>query len=79
MRKLVAMWVLSLVVAGVLSAIATAQVNRQTPRVVSGADLGFRVNGQDRNTGKPVGVLVIRINGEWVEVSPGVSAFPATH
>ena len=79
MPKLVAMWVVSLVVVAALSAAVTAQVNRQGPRIVSGADLGFRVEGQEITTGKPVGVLVIRVNGEWLEVGSGVRTVPATH
>lgn len=77
MRKPVVMWALSLVVVAVLSSMLTAQTSRQ-PRVVSGADLGFRVEGQDRLTGRPLGVLVIRINGEWVEVGAGYVVSPAT-
>jgi len=41
----------------------------QTPpqlRVISGGDLGFRVEGQARD-GTPTGKLVVRINGQWVE------------
>jgi hypothetical protein len=35
------------------------------PKVMTGADVGFRVEGIRGNT--PVGVVVVRINGEWVE------------
>jgi hypothetical protein len=34
--------------------------------VISGSDLGFRVERQERD-GTPVGRLVVRINGQWVE------------
>jgi hypothetical protein len=34
--------------------------------VVSGSDVGFRIVGRRGNT--PIGRLVIRQNGEWVEV-----------
>jgi hypothetical protein len=34
--------------------------------VVSGSDVGFRIVGRRGNT--PVGRLVIRQNGEWIEV-----------
>ena len=46
---------------------AYAQVRTQavTPTVISGDDLGFRIEGTKGDT--PVGTLVIRINGEWVE------------
>ena len=36
-----------------------------TPTVVSGADIGFRIEGVKGD--KPVGRLVIRVNGQWVE------------
>jgi hypothetical protein len=36
-----------------------------TPTVVSGADIGFRIEGVKGDT--PVGTLVIRVNGQWVE------------
>jgi hypothetical protein len=35
------------------------------PIVVSGNDIGFRIEGQ--SGGNPIGTLVIRINGVWVE------------
>jgi hypothetical protein len=69
---LVAAWVLSLLVAALI-AHAHAQVLTQvapvTPVVFSGNDVGFRVKGTRRET--PVGTLVVRINGEWVEVDLG--------
>ena len=36
------------------------------PRVLSGSDIGFEVVGQRK--GKPVGRLVVRIDGKWQEV-----------
>ena len=45
-------------------------VRPQTPTVISGSDLGFRVDGHSGST--PIGVLVVRINGQWVEVESGV-------
>ena len=41
------------------------RVQPLTPTVLSGADVGFRVEGQ--RAGTPVGKLVVKINGEWVE------------
>jgi hypothetical protein len=35
-------------------------------RVISGSDLGFRVERQGAD-GTPIGRLVVRINGQWVE------------
>lgn len=44
-----------------------------TPIVLSGADIGFRMQGRQGAT--PVGQLVVRINGEWKPVvfASGVS------
>ena len=36
-----------------------------TPTVISGNDIGFRVEGL-RGRATPVGRLVIRVNGQWV-------------
>lgn len=40
-------------------------VNKVTPKVMTGSDVGFRVEGIRGNT--PVGTLVVKVNGEWVE------------
>jgi len=42
----------------------------QTPTIVSGNDLGFRIDG--RKNGKPTGALVVRINGQWIETEAAV-------
>ena len=76
MNKIVSLWLLSLAIVGVLALAVTAQVTRSTPRVVTGADLGFRIEGNDRK-GQPVGTLVIRINGDWVPVSTAIQYAPA--
>ena len=44
-----------------------------SPITLSGTDVGFRVEGQI--DGKPEGVLVIRLNGQWVV--PTTSQGPA--
>jgi hypothetical protein len=44
--------------------------------VVSGSDVGFRIVGRKGNT--PVGQLVIRQNGEWVEVEAPHGLRPMT-
>jgi hypothetical protein len=55
--------------------LATAQVTAarpvNPPRVMSGADVGFRVEALRGRT--PVGVFVVNVNGQWVEaeISPG--------
>jgi hypothetical protein len=71
--RVVALWALSLVVAGMLS--ATAQVPSRgtepgafllnSPTVLSGDDVGFRL--ERVRDGVPIGRVVIRVDGRWVE------------
>ena len=49
--------------AGAQGALAVRPV---TPRVLSGGDFGFRVEGVKGET--PVGRLVVQVNGQWVPV-----------
>ena len=57
------------VVLGLLSGVWTFAQSRQTqpvtPMVLSGPNVGFRVEATKGNT--PVGRLVVRVNGQWVE------------
>ena len=40
----------------------------QTPMILSGGDVGFRVDQQrSRTLGRLAGAWVVRVNGEWVE------------
>jgi hypothetical protein len=45
------------------AAVAAGQTNE--PRVLSGSDLGFRVDATARD-GAPIGAIVVRIDGKWV-------------
>lgn len=54
-------------------AVGTEQV---LPTVISGSDIGFRMEGRRGNT--PVGRLVVRVNGRWVEVESAWTAKPIT-
>ncbi len=64
---LVVLWLASLVAVGVLA-------QAPSSKVISGSDLGYRVEQTDRN-GKPIGTIVVRIDGKWVEAgfAPGLS------
>ena len=68
------------VLASLLSAVSgavLAQPKAQTlsePVVLSGEDLGFRVESYER--GKPIGTLVVRLNGRWVEPRAVMQAVP---
>ena len=64
------LWVASLLV---VATITYAQVYRLNPlpepTVVAGPDLGFRIEAEQN--GVPVGPLVVKINGKWVEARIG--------
>jgi hypothetical protein len=68
MKRLLLLWMVSMVVVAAATATFTTAQTRQTePRIVSGDDIGFRVEGTDPRTGSPTGRLMLRLNGEWVE------------
>jgi hypothetical protein len=59
--------------AGVAVGAAQAvHIEKLAPKVLSGDDFGFRVEGRRGDT--PIGALVVRVNDKWVEVqfAPGV-------
>ena len=65
-----AFWVLSLLAVG---AVVSAQVKAwrpiPEPKVLSGDDVGFRVDGFRGDV--PSGAIVIRVNGEWIQAEIG--------
>jgi hypothetical protein len=65
------LWVGSLVGAVTVSAQVQARWYQPLPepRVMSGADVGFRVDGLTGET--PTGTVVVRVNGRWVEAIVG--------
>ena len=65
-------WVLSLAAAGFVGT-AWAQRSNSEPQILSGSDIGFRVDGIGRN-GTKIGTLVARVDGKWVEVEFGSAA-----
>jgi hypothetical protein len=71
-NRSVPLWlVLILLLTAVSSGFAIAAVQPRQGRVVSGDDIGFRIEGVDRQ-GNPMGTLVIRMKGDWV---PATSTF----
>ena len=63
-------WVLSLVVVAAIAHAQTAaqRTGRADPGIISGSDLGFRI---ERQRGDHVtGTFVVRINGNWWDVEP---------
>jgi hypothetical protein len=70
-----ALWLLSLL--GVAAATTAAQRTfppLREPDVISGAEIGFRVDRYNGET--PVGELVVRRNGKWVTVEFGAHVKP---
>jgi len=66
------LWFASILAVGV---IVSAQARpRSTDEVIPGADIGFRPDRWNGDT--PVGTLVVRINGQWVEASFGIKPRP---
>ena len=77
MTRVVLFWLASLVaVAAVTATFTRAQARRDVPRVVSGDDVGFRVEGTDPS-GHATGMFMVRLNGQWVPVSSMPSVRPA--
>ena len=80
--KLAVVWALSLMVVGMASSRAQVpspeeRMRRESlllegPVIVSGNDVGFRI--ERTKDGIPVGKVVVRIDGKWVEA---VSSQPA--
>jgi hypothetical protein len=86
MRRGIAFWLGSLVLVALLASsltlLAQTPVPRQWPlpnalsRIVSGPDVGFRVEGTDPRSGNPTGTWMIRVNGEWMEAAAAPSYKP---
>ena len=70
--KLALAWVLSLMVVAAASRLTLAQTPTNDKRIVSGADLGFRIDSE--RGGVPTGRFVVRVNGTWVEVKESIGA-----
>ena len=68
--KLTLAWVVSMMVVAAAASILTSAQTTADKRVVSGNDLGFRIDSE--RGGVPTGHFVIRVNGNWVEVKESV-------
>ena len=65
--SLAMLWVLSVFVVASAVKAQVFEVPRPLPepKVVSGPDLGFRIEADQ--SGTPVGKLVVRVDGKWIE------------
>jgi len=85
MGRVMSSWILWLGLAAVTGSGLTvlAQGQRQPGqdsgrlRLITGNDLGFRVDGTDPRTGNPTGTWMVRLGGDWVEVSHAPLVRPA--
>ncbi len=67
---LAALWVLSLFLVSSVGAQQAFLIDPlPEPRIISGPDVGFRIEGTQK--GAPVGRLVIRVDGKWIEARFG--------
>ncbi len=73
MSRIAVLWALSLLVVGGLASALTAQ---SQPTILSGSDVGFRVE-RVGTSGEPVGTLMVRVNGKWVEAGWATQVMPA--
>ena len=76
MKRLILFWMASLMVVA-MAAYAVAQGRLAQPQMLSGNDIGFRVESIDLS-GKAVGTWMVRYNGNWTEVSSQGGIRPAT-
>lgn len=75
-RLVIFLWAASLVMVA-LATYAFAQNRLQQPRMLSGNDIGFRIEGTDIN-GRPTGVFLVRVDGKWVELGSAATIRPVT-
>ena len=72
-RRIVALalvWVASLLAAATIARAQVYPINPlPEPKVVFGPDFGIRIEGEQN--GVPVGPVVVKINGNWVEARIG--------
>lgn len=76
-RRILSLGLLCVLSLFVVASVVKAQVFElprplPEPRIVSGPDLGFRIEGDQRGT--LIGKLVVRVDGKWIEAR--VAAVP---
>jgi hypothetical protein len=73
----VLLWIVSVVIVAALASAQTLQFRSDPGPAISGSDLGFQPDGWQGKV--RTGKLVVRINGQWVDVkiTGGVGVLPA--
>lgn len=80
MRREFTVWLVVVCMAlaiGRLIAQGQRQYSTEPPQLISGNDVGFRVEGTDPRTGRPVGSWMLRLNGRWVDIGSAPLVKPA--
>jgi hypothetical protein len=62
-----------------LGALASAQGRQPDAKIVSGDDIGFKLDSVQRTRKRLTGTLMVRLNGAWVEADFVSKPVPATH
>lgn len=75
--RILVLVLVSIGLAGFTLVAQESRLPRNEVRVVSGQDIGFRVEGRDLRTGNPTGTWVVRIDGNWVPVGTSPTVIPA--
>jgi hypothetical protein len=65
--KIGLLWALSLIAVGYVSASAQSFLLTETPQIVAGSDVGFRV--ERTQNGIAVGRVVVRVDGRWIDTA----------
>jgi hypothetical protein len=68
------LWVVSLI--GIATVVAQVANQPVPPKVLSGSDVGFRVESIDPKSGSVTGHVVVNVNGKWVEANVGGGSIP---
>ena len=69
--KIGLLWALSLLTVGYVSAAAQTFLLTETPQVVAGNDVGFRIERTEN--GIAVGKIVVRVDGRWIDTAAPVT------
>ena len=70
MRRMTVLLVAAVALSGAIGVAAFAQAQRamENVKVLSGAEIGFRVERLE--AGRAVGTFVVKVDGQWVEAVP---------
>jgi hypothetical protein len=77
MAKTIGMAVVCAATAIAIGALASAQAQQPRSTIISGPDVGFRLDPVQRHRNGVTGTLMLRIDGAWVEAEFTIRPVPA--